>query len=257
MGFRFRKSIKCGPFRLNLSKKGGGWSAGVPGFRFTQKAGGGHRTTASIPGTGLSYVKESGSSSRKRSAGRKLNTSSAVPSSVPVSSGSAGAPGPNGPNGPRKPRSAFGVPEILASAFGCFMVLAFLITAATGGLDSSASSRQSSSVPESAIVAAAPMSEPSADPTVEPTAEPTPEPTAEPTPEPTAEPTPAPTAAPTEAPAPQPAAAEPQGQMVWIASSGKGKKYHSDPTCSNMNNPLEISISDAQAKGYEPCKNCY
>lgn len=254
MGFRFRKSIKCGPFRLNLSKKGIGWSAGVPGFRFTQKAGGGHRTTASIPGTGLSYVKESGSSSRKKSAGRKLNTSSAVPSSVPVSSGPAGAPGPNGP---RKPRSAFGVPEILASAFGCFMVLVFLITAATGCQDSTAASSQSSSVPESAIVAAAPMSEPSAAPTVEPTAEPTPEPTAEPTPEPTAEPTPAPTAAPTEAPAPQPAAAEPQGQMVWIASSGKGKKYHSDPTCSNMNNPLEISISDAQAKGYEPCKNCY
>ena len=161
-GFRFRKSIKCGPFRLNLSKKGIGWSAGVPGFRYTQKAGGGHRTTASIPGTGLSYVKESGSSSRKKSVGRKLNTSSAVPSSVPVSSGSAGAPGPNGP---RKPRSAFGVPEILASAFGCFMVLVFLITAATGGLDSSASSSQSSSVPESAIVAVAPTQEPTAVPT--------------------------------------------------------------------------------------------
>lgn len=251
MGFRFHKSIKCGPFRLNLSKKGVGWSAGVPGFRFTQKAGGGHRTTASIPGTGLSYVKESGSSSRKKSAGRKLNTSTAVvPAAMPAVAGS-------GPNGPRKPRKAFGVPEILASAFGCFMALAFLLTAATGCQDSAAASSQSSSVPESAIVAVAPTQEPTAVPTAEPTAAPTPEPTAEPTPEPTAEPTPAPTAAPTEAPAPQPAAAEPQGQMVWIASSGNGTKYHNDPGCSNMKNPLEISITDAQARGYGPCKKCY
>ena len=231
MGFRFHKSIKCGPFRLNLSKKGIGWSAGVPGFRFTQKAGGGHRTTASIPGTGLSYVKESGSNSRKKSAGRKLNTSTAVvPAAMPAVAGS-------GPNGPRKPRKAFGVPEILASAFGCFMALAFLLTAATGCQDSAAASSQSSSVPESAIVAVAPTQEPTAVPT--------------------AEPTPAPTAAPTEAPAPQPAAAEPQGQMVWIASSGNGTKYHNDPGCSNMKNPLEISITDAQARGYEPCKKCY
>ena len=41
MGFRFRKSFKTGPFRLNLSKSGIGWSVGGPGYRFTKKAGGG------------------------------------------------------------------------------------------------------------------------------------------------------------------------------------------------------------------------
>ncbi|MCI6640904.1 MAG: DUF4236 domain-containing protein [Pygmaiobacter massiliensis] len=58
MAFRFRKSIKQGPFRLNFSKSGVGWSAGTPGFRYTQKAGGGTRTTVSLPGTGISYVEE-------------------------------------------------------------------------------------------------------------------------------------------------------------------------------------------------------
>ena len=59
MGFRFRKSIKAGPFRINLSKSGIGYSVGTKGLRFTKKAGGGTRTTASIPGTGISYVKDS------------------------------------------------------------------------------------------------------------------------------------------------------------------------------------------------------
>ena len=59
MGFRFRKSFGAGPFRVNLSKSGIGFSAGVKGFRVTKKAGGGTRTTASVPGTGIAYVKDS------------------------------------------------------------------------------------------------------------------------------------------------------------------------------------------------------
>lgn len=59
MGFRYRKSIKVGGARLNLSKSGIGYSVGTKGFRVTKKAGGGTRTTTSIPGTGISYVKDS------------------------------------------------------------------------------------------------------------------------------------------------------------------------------------------------------
>ena len=61
MGFRFRKSINAGPVRVNFSKSGVGYSVGGKGFRVTKKANGGVRTTASIPGTGVSYVKDSGS----------------------------------------------------------------------------------------------------------------------------------------------------------------------------------------------------
>lgn len=55
----------------------------------------------------------------------------------------------------------------------------------------------------------------------------------------------------------QQAAAQQQAQetMVWIPKSGS--KYHSDPNCSNMNNPTQVPISTAKARGFEPCKKCY
>lgn len=60
MGFRYRKSIKLpGGFRINLSKSGIGYSWGVKGYRVAKTAKGTTRTTASIPGTGISYVQES------------------------------------------------------------------------------------------------------------------------------------------------------------------------------------------------------
>lgn len=60
MGFRFRKSINLGKhFKINLSKSGVGFSAGVKGFRVTRTAGGKIRKTVTIPGTGVSYVDES------------------------------------------------------------------------------------------------------------------------------------------------------------------------------------------------------
>ena len=59
MGMRYRKSIKAGPFRINLSKSGMGWSVGGKGYRYTKTANGRTRTTTSIPGTGISWVRES------------------------------------------------------------------------------------------------------------------------------------------------------------------------------------------------------
>ena len=57
MGFRFRKSINIGGgFKINLSKSGVGYSWGVKGCRVTKKAKSGFRSTASIPGTGISYT---------------------------------------------------------------------------------------------------------------------------------------------------------------------------------------------------------
>ena len=48
---------------------------------------------------------------------------------------------------------------------------------------------------------------------------------------------------------------QPQEQMVWIPQSGS--KYHSNASCSGMNNPTQVTISKAQSLGYEPCKKCY
>lgn len=61
MGFRYRKSINLGGgFRINISKSGIGYSWGVKGYRVTKTAKGTTRRTASIPGTGISYVNETG-----------------------------------------------------------------------------------------------------------------------------------------------------------------------------------------------------
>lgn len=44
--------------------------------------------------------------------------------------------------------------------------------------------------------------------------------------------------------------------MVWIPTKG-GKKYHSNSSCSNMDNPEEVTLDEAKAKGFTACKKCY
>lgn len=61
MGIRYRKSINLGGgFRVNISNSGVGYSWGVKGYRVTKTAKGTTRRTASIPGTGISFVDETG-----------------------------------------------------------------------------------------------------------------------------------------------------------------------------------------------------
>ena len=47
MGWGFRKSIKLGPARVNLSRAGVGWSVGAGGVRYTARAG---RKVETTPG---------------------------------------------------------------------------------------------------------------------------------------------------------------------------------------------------------------
>ena len=53
MGWRFRRSLKFGPLKVNLSQSGVGNSIGVRGFRVGKDARGRSYTAASIPGTGI------------------------------------------------------------------------------------------------------------------------------------------------------------------------------------------------------------
>lgn len=46
------------------------------------------------------------------------------------------------------------------------------------------------------------------------------------------------------------------GQVVWIPTHG-GTKYHSDPDCSNMIDPLAVDLNEAVAQGFEACKRCH
>lgn len=55
MGFYFRRSMNVGPFRVNVSRGGLGWSVGGRGFRTGSSSRGRRYTTISIPGTGMGY----------------------------------------------------------------------------------------------------------------------------------------------------------------------------------------------------------
>ena len=60
MGFYFRKSANFGPFRVNLSKSGLGYSVGGRGFRTGHTASGHSYTRLSLPGTGIGYRSSKG-----------------------------------------------------------------------------------------------------------------------------------------------------------------------------------------------------
>lgn len=85
MGFRFRKSFGKGPFRINISKSGIGYSVGVKGARITKTAKGARRTTLSISGTGLSYVNETSNKKGNHIMIKKKNCRVINPESIPVS----------------------------------------------------------------------------------------------------------------------------------------------------------------------------
>ena len=46
------------------------------------------------------------------------------------------------------------------------------------------------------------------------------------------------------------------GNLVWVPVNG-GKKYHSRSGCSNMENPMQVTVDHAQALGYTACKKCH
>lgn len=60
MGFYYRKSVSVGPFRVNVSKSGVGWSVGGGGLRTGMTSRRRRYTTFSLPGTGLGYRKYGG-----------------------------------------------------------------------------------------------------------------------------------------------------------------------------------------------------
>ena len=44
-------------------------------------------------------------------------------------------------------------------------------------------------------------------------------------------------------------------KMVWIPESGS--KYHNKSSCSGMNNPQQVTLSEAESLGFTPCKKCH
>ena len=44
--------------------------------------------------------------------------------------------------------------------------------------------------------------------------------------------------------------------MCWIPTNG-GTKYHTRSSCSNMDNPIQVTVNEAQQLGFTACKRCH
>lgn len=282
MAFRFRKSVKIAPgVRLNLNKKSTSVSFGGKGFHHTISSAGRRTTTTGLPGTGISY---STTESVHKDHGAEPSTQQSNPK-VPTNGQNKGCSGclwvllalifwpfalsywlwtSNKFHASKKARVG-----IIAAFWAVLLVFASI-----GGDSNASDATQASPMPTATVAAEtpqptaipteAPASEPTASPTEVPASEPTAVPTEVPTPEPTAAPTETPTPQPTEVPATESISSTTstnssvyQAGMVYIASSGNGKKYHRIPSCSGMDNATAVTLEQAEAWGYTPCKRCY
>lgn len=259
MGLRYRKSIKFGPFRLNFSKSGVGYSVGGKGYRVTKTAKGGVRKTVSIPGTGISHVEEVSASKVKAAqttgaSAASVSGAAATPPegfcpncSHPVSGGNSRCP-ECGVKIKRK-RTNPGKGTLCAVLlFGLF-----ILVLAAGG------SKQSATAPESQptqsdIAAVQPEIEDivASDGVAEPESAPAPEPV--PTPEPEPEPAPIPE------PEPEP---EPAGDIYNASYIGNlNSKVLHERSCDSvarMNDKNKVpfdSRAEAISLGYDPCERC-
>ena len=224
MGRRYRKSIKLGPLRINLSKSGVGYSVGNKFYRVTKKANGGMRTTATLPGTGISNVKDY-SKDQVEEAAQMARTR-------------------------RKKK----VPAIVSGA----AALLVLIGVVTGGGDDA--SKDKNDTPSTRQEQTVKPSTSTKTTTTTKTDTPAPSTSTEAKTETTTPSTPTETPA----PAPQPSAktdANAQDSQPATQNERKvyrtktGKRYHYDSHC-NDGDYYEVTLSDAQNAGLTPCKKC-
>ena len=256
MGWRYRKSLNLGPFRLNFSKSGIGYSVGGKFARVTKKADGGMRTTSTIPGTGISHVKEYGAKQ----------------------TGAAQGGSPNDSGG-----SLF-KPLLLGALTVCLLIFAVVGCMPHSGDPEPDNAQAIIQEPQEQVDEQTPQTDAETQPDEtpgdiqtqpEPDPTPAPDPVVEPKPDPQPQPvtTPDPTSQPTPEPGPQPEQSEPVAtltpeqafreslkQYAYVGSS-ESDKYHY-PTCrwtSKINDGNLVhfdSVEDAQAAGYEPCGTC-
>ena len=79
MGFRFSKSFKLGPTRINLSKSGIGMSVGANGVRVGAGPRGAYATVG-LPGTGISHTVHAGTGRRRARSGDSAGQQAALKS---------------------------------------------------------------------------------------------------------------------------------------------------------------------------------
>lgn len=225
MGMRYRKSLKFGPLRVNLSKSGVGYSVGNKFYRVTKKADGGMRTTATLPSTGISNVKDYSKD--------QVEEAAQMPST-----------------GKKKEKA----PAIIGGA----VALLFLIGVVVGGGDDS--SKDEDATPStSQEQTVKPSTSPNTTTTTK-TDTPAPSTSAETKTETTTPSTPTEPPAPVTQPSTKTETTAQASQSTTqnerkVYRTKTGKRYHYDSHC-NGGDYYEVALSDAQNAGLTPCQKC-
>ncbi|WLF70590.1 DUF4236 domain-containing protein [Clostridium septicum] len=276
----FRKSKSFGPFRVNVSKSGIGWSVGTKGIRFTKRADEKKQTTLSIPGTGLSYVDVSGN--------KKNSSTNSKTDEINFSNNN----NDNKPKIPfhkkswfiwlmliflppvgivllwtskkynKKPRVAL---SIIFALYAMILFIPHSNTTTQNNLVAQETKNKQEKIDKETTEkervhkeeaekkkvaeekAAAEEAEKQRIAQEKASAEEAENQRAYEEQS---------GAAQTQTSTAVPQTNQGVGQTVYIASSGKGKKYHSNPNCSKMNGATPMSKDDALNLGYTPCKKC-
>ena len=224
MGMRFKKSKKIAPgIKLNVSNKSVGVSVGGKGVHHSVSSSGRKTTTVSAPGTGLSYVKTSGGGSRKRKSSKKAQSGTVGCGTILLGFILFFLTPTEAPVETKVMYSKSSLNIRAAASADAEKLGTFSAGDSVTVISSENGWSKIDYNGTEAYVASDYLSD------TQPTAAP----------------------AATQAPA----SSDQQETMVWVSDSGK--KYHSKSSCSNMSNPHQISLSDAQAQGYTPCKKCH
>lgn len=231
MGRRFRKSIKLGPLRINLSKSGVGYSVGNKFYRVTKKADGGYRTTSTLPGTGLSNVTEY--SAKQVEESEKMREQKTAPESEPTK---------------KKSKST----GIIAGAAALLLVVGAVAGSSTPEDDTPDTPQVMEEIERDAAQTSAPSVTPAPVEDPAPVEEPTP--VEDPAPVEGSKPVedPAPVEDPKPVETPKPAETE---QVRKVYRTKTGKRYHYDSSC-NGGDYYEVSLTEAKNAGLTPCKKC-
>ena len=265
MGIRFRKSFKVAPgVKVNLGKKGASVSMGPKGAHVTMNTHGKTTVSAGIPGSGISYSKSVGGSSRKASGGKVSNRK-------PSGGGSYSSGNSGDPQKPWYTKTGwiiallilfFPVGLFLAWKYSnwktsgkvaatIFVAIMVVYALGSGGDETGEPASTVAVMQEGTTIAAEPTAS-EEETTQAVTAEATPEETPAPATQPLETEAPE-TEAPTEHETEEVTEAAAEDPIVYITPTGE--KYHRSSCRTLRDSVIERHLSEVRGE-YEPCKVC-
>lgn len=228
MGLRFRKSIKVAPgVKLNLNKNSASVTVGTKGAHYTVNSNGKKTTSAGIAGTGLSYVST-------KNSGKKQDSKTSIKPKSKTDLGKKSDSSKKKESKKNQSKKKHGCLGSILLVFTILCLIFAIIPSDDKKEDAKEANLQNTAEeqPEKNTVSKTDSGE------IEPAIDETNNNLSEIDSEPVT-------------------AIQPENtvNMVWLPENGT--KYHSNSSCSNMENPRQVPLDEAVNAGYEPCKKCH